>query len=224
MNGWKYAQVAERIRAQVADGVLQPGEPAPSGAALSRLTGYSPLTCRKALAALVKEGVLVPGTSPNARPRIASPAITPGEQTAARAARTLSAGLASRRRAAGLTQPQLAELTGMSITTVGHAETGRLWQSRHFWEHADKELGADGELLALHAAYRAALADPAASLDEGAGIAAAEPEAVKVAAFGPVTCVAITWADGTVTTVYSPYSACLPTQRTDQPTGSATQY
>jgi DNA-binding transcriptional regulator YhcF (GntR family) len=224
VSGWKYAQVANRIRAQVADGILQPGEPAPSGAALSRVTGYSTLTCRKALAALVKEGVLVPGTSPNARPRIASAATTPGEQSAAFAARALSAGLVSRRRAAGLTQPQLAELTGMSVTTVGHAETGRLWQSRRFWEHADKELGAGGELLALHDVYRAAMADPAASLDEDAGTAAAEPEAVKVAASGPVTCVAITWADGTVTTVYAPDSACLPTQRTDRPTGSAIQY
>jgi DNA-binding XRE family transcriptional regulator len=74
----------------------------------------------------------------------------------ARAARPARA----RRRAAGLTQPQLAEAVGMSITTVGHAETGRLWQSRRFWELADKELRADGELLALHDAYRAASVSP----------------------------------------------------------------
>jgi DNA-binding transcriptional regulator YhcF (GntR family) len=41
----KYKQVAERVRAQIADGMLMPGEPAPSGAALARVTGYSTLTC-----------------------------------------------------------------------------------------------------------------------------------------------------------------------------------
>jgi Helix-turn-helix domain len=50
------------------------------------------------------------------------------------------------RRAAGLTQPQLAEVVGVSVTSVGHAETGRLWQSRRFWEHVDKGLSAGGEL------------------------------------------------------------------------------
>jgi hypothetical protein len=31
-----------------------------------------------------------------------------------------------------------------------HAETGRLWQSREFWEKADAALAADGELARLH--------------------------------------------------------------------------
>lgn len=150
----KYAQVAATIRAQIADGVLMPGEPAPSGAALSRVTGYSVLTCRRALHILINDGVLVPGTSPGARPRV--PAATPGEQTLASTARALSAALAARRRAAELTQPQLAAIVGMSLTTIGHAETGRVWQSRRFWELADKELNAGRELLALHDAYRAA--------------------------------------------------------------------
>jgi DNA-binding FadR family transcriptional regulator len=77
----KYAQVAESIRAQITDGTLLPGEAAPSGAALSRATGYSSITCRKALSALVKDGVLVPGVSPNARPHVPSRAPTAGEQT-----------------------------------------------------------------------------------------------------------------------------------------------
>jgi hypothetical protein len=64
--------------------------------------------------------------------------------------------LAARRRAAGLTQLDLAALAGCSITTIGHAETGRLWQSRRFWETADKALNGGGHLLALHDAYRAA--------------------------------------------------------------------
>lgn len=152
----KYEQVAADIRAQVANGTLAPGVPAPSGLALSRATGYSVLTCRRALRDLIKAGVLVPGPSRNARPRVASRTPLPGERARASAASALSAGLAARRRAAGLTQPQLAELLGMSVTTVGHAETGRLWQSRRFWEQADKWLCADGELLALHDAYRTA--------------------------------------------------------------------
>jgi hypothetical protein len=150
----KYAQVAARIRAQIADGTLKPGSPAPSGAALARATGFADLTCRKALVLLIMEGTLRPGPSPNARPRVAGtdPA---GLDLAARAA-ALSLALSDRRRAAGLTQAELAPLAGCSVTTVGHAETGRLWQSRRFWEHADKALNGGGHLLALHDAYRAA--------------------------------------------------------------------
>lgn len=154
----KYEQVAAGIRAQVANGTLAPGLPVPSGMALSRATGYSVLTCRRALRDLIKAGVLVPGASRAARPRVASLTPLPSERDRASAAGALSAALAARRRAAGLTQPQLAEILGMSVTTVGHAETGRLWQSRRFWEQADKWLCADGELLTLHDAYRAAAA------------------------------------------------------------------
>jgi DNA-binding transcriptional regulator YhcF (GntR family) len=151
----KYLRVTAQVRAQVAEGILRPGQAAPSGAALARVTGYSVLTCRKALAALIREGILVPGTSPGARARVPSGAPTPGERTQTEAGRALSNSLATRRRGAGLTQPQLAEIMGLSVTTIGHAETGRLWQSRHFWELVDKALSADGELLALHDAYRA---------------------------------------------------------------------
>jgi hypothetical protein len=55
-----------------------------------------------------------------------------------------------------LTQAELAALAGVSVTTVGHAETGRTWQSRRFWERADTALRAAGDLLRLHDAYRAA--------------------------------------------------------------------
>jgi hypothetical protein len=41
------------------------------------------------------------------------------------------------RQFADLTQPQLAGITGTSVTSVGHAEAGNLWQSRTFWEHAE---------------------------------------------------------------------------------------
>jgi hypothetical protein len=152
----KYARAAAAVRVQIADGTLRPGQPAPSGAALSRLTGFSTLTCRRALRLLIADGVLVAGPSRNARPRVAGAPQPPAQRDLGAAVRGLSAGLAARRRAAGLTQPELAALTGNSVTTVGHAETGRLWQSRRFWERADAVLGAEGELLRLHDAYRAA--------------------------------------------------------------------
>lgn len=153
----KYAKVAALVHAMIADGVLVPGQFAPSSAALARTTGYSDVTCRRGLRTLIKDGVLVPGASPGARPRV------PGfvEESRDAAARALSASLAARRGAAGLTQPQLAELVRMSVTTVAHAETRRLWQSRVFWERADKALNANGELLALHDTYRAAEVTPA---------------------------------------------------------------
>ena len=152
----KYLRVAAVIRRQIADGALRPGQPAPSGAELSRAFGFSTLTCRKALRALISEGLLVPGPSPNARPRVADPQAPGLERDLADAARALSAGLAGRRHAAGLTQAELAARAGVSVTTVGHAETGRTWQSRRFWERADTALRAAGDLLRLHDAYRAA--------------------------------------------------------------------
>jgi DNA-binding transcriptional regulator YhcF (GntR family) len=152
----KYLRVAVAIRRQIADGTLRPGQPAPSGAELSRAFGFSTLTCRKALRALIADGILVPGPSRNARPRVADPAAPDLERDLADAARALSAGLAARRHAAGLTQAELAELARVSVTTVGHAETGRTWQSRRFWERADAALHAAGDLLRLHDAYRAA--------------------------------------------------------------------
>jgi DNA-binding XRE family transcriptional regulator len=156
----KYLRVAAVIRRQIADGTLRPGQPAPSGAELSRAFGFSTLTCRKALRALISQGLLVPGPSPNARPRVADPRAPDRERDLADAARALSAGLAAKRHAAGLTQAELAALAGVSVTTVGHAETGRTWQSRRFWERADTALRAAGDLLRLHDAFRAASSPP----------------------------------------------------------------
>ena len=175
----KYARVAAAVRLQIAEGTLRPGEPAPSGAALSRVTGYSTLTCRRALRVLVEDGVLTPGPSRSARPRVAGPPQLPAERDLAAATRALAAGLAARRRAHGLTQPELAGRTGVSVTTVGHAETGRLWQSREFWERADAVLGANGALLRLHDAYREAgtsASTGAASTTDSSGAAGAWQE------------------------------------------------
>ena len=180
----RYMQVADMICGQIAAGTLKPGSPAPSAASLARATGYSVLTCRKALVLLIKEGTLYAGPSANARARVGSnPAQT---DPAARAAATLSAGLASRRPTAGLTQLDLGKITGYSETTIGHAETGRLWQSRTFWETADKALSADGNLVGLYDACNLSddiTADPATTL--------------------PLS-VTIIWPDGRTTTVHQP--------------------
>jgi DNA-binding transcriptional MocR family regulator len=89
----RYRQAAGLVRARIAAGDLAPGEPAPSGAALARVTGFAALTCRKAIKTLIKDGTLVPGPSPNARPRVADPCN--GGQAPADAARDLSAALAA---------------------------------------------------------------------------------------------------------------------------------
>jgi hypothetical protein len=180
----RYRQAAALVRARIAAGDLAPGEPAPSAAALARATGFAALTCRKAINSLIKDGILAPGPSPNARPRVAGPRNS-GQPAAAR---DLSAALAARRHAAGLTQKELADLIGCSVTTVGHAETARTWQSRRFWEHADKTLNAGGELLALHDRHRAPVVPPDP---------AADPETAPV----PPTLVRIVlvWSDGSTT-------------------------
>ncbi len=171
----KYLQVAGSVRAEIEMGSLLPGASAPSGAALARTTGSSQLTCRKALRLLIKDGVLVPGPSVNARPRVACPAHD--EQTAIDAERVLSSALASRRRSAGMTQMELAAIVGVSVTTVGHAETGRLWQSRGFWERADEALGAHGLLLRHHDDYRAADVPSASDSEPASDDAPAEDAA-----------------------------------------------
>jgi Helix-turn-helix domain len=127
---------------------------------------------------------LTPGPSPNARPRVAGP--RNGRPAPADAARDLSAALATRRHAAGLNQKELAALAGYSVTTVGHAETGRTWQARRFWEQTDKALNAGGELLDLHDRYRAAAAPP----DPGADAAPGPPTLVRIL---------LVWSDGSTT-------------------------
>jgi hypothetical protein len=224
----KYARVAAAIRRQIADGTLRPGQPAPSGAELARATGFSTLTCRKALRALIADGILVPGPSPNARPRVADPRARGDERDLADATRALSAGLAAARRAAGLTQVELAALAGVSVTTVGHAETGRTWQSRRFWERADTALCASGALLALHDAYRAAgsahqeqrstsdsaertvalprpsVAPPAVDDQTAVDDPTTVTGAPSVPAQAAPSRIMIVWTDGTVTTVHPP--------------------
>lgn len=148
----KQGAVIALVRDMIADGTLLPGAPVPPATELARKTGYCSLTCRKALRVLLEEGTLTRGASPTARLRVATTvggAVRPG--VALRA--PLSAALAARRHAAGLLQPELAEVLGVSLTTVGHAETGRLWQARDFWVRADRELG--GGLLRKYDQHQA---------------------------------------------------------------------
>jgi Helix-turn-helix domain/Bacterial regulatory proteins, gntR family len=190
----KYTQAAAIVRNQISDGTIKPGAPAPSGASLARLTGFSVLTCRKALTSLVRQGILIPGPSRSARPRVAPGPGSPPAERWSEAGRALARALADRRRAAGLTQPALATLTGVSVTTVGHAETGRLWQARAFWENADAALDAGGALATLHDAYRAPVPGPAETPETP------EPPPSPAVLVSVVLC----WSDGTVTTVAPP--------------------
>ena len=192
----RHAQAAALVRSQVADGTLKPGQPAPSGAHLARLTGFSTLTCRRALRDLLAEGTLTPGPSRNARLRVTAPT-RPGTGEASAA---LSRALAALRRHAGLTQPELAALTGYSVTTVGHAETGRLWQARAFWEKADIILAAEGELTRRHDAYRADLAGPAS--------AQPSPPPPRPPSAAPAR-VTLHWDDGTSSVFYPPAGTAL---------------
>ena len=54
----KYVRLAADLRAMIADGTLAPGQPTPSRVTLAQQTGWSPLTCVKALRLLASEGLL----------------------------------------------------------------------------------------------------------------------------------------------------------------------
>ena len=190
----KREEVAALVRAMIADGTLLPGAPAPSSADLARKTGYHVTTCRSALAALLADGTLVRGASRTARLRV------PADGTGRGAWVPLSAALAARRRAAGLTQPELAARLGVSLTTVGHAETGRLWQRRQFWVCADAVLGAAGTLAGLYDRYRAADGLTAEEPPEPREPPPAALVSIGISAAG----VLVTWSDGTENLVPPP--------------------
>jgi transcriptional regulator with XRE-family HTH domain len=195
------------VRDMIADGTLSPGASVPSGAALARKTGYSTLTCRGALRSLLADGTLTRGASATARLRVTPPG-GGGTFGAAALRVALSKALAARRRAAGMTQPEFAAKLGVSVTTVGHAETGRVWQARGFWLRADLELGASGDLLRMFDQYKAAQADGYAGEVE-----ADEAAPEDLAPAGPVLPVSVTitpegvsviWPDGTETLATPP--------------------
>jgi hypothetical protein len=197
----KREQVIALVRGMIADGTLKPGDLAPTTAALARKTGFAAVTCQTALAALVADGTLMRGVSVGARLRVTKPGAGRIPQAPEVA---LSRMLAARRRAAGLTQPKLAELLGVSVTTVGHAETGRTWQARGFWQCADDVLGCGGDLLRLHDAYRGAGHGTAAEASAPAADSPPLPvlplSIARLAAAG----VLVTWAGGTETVAAAP--------------------
>jgi hypothetical protein len=207
MSGAKRDAVTRLMLGKIADGTLRPGAPVPSGAVLAREAGCAPVTCLAALRALLADGILARGPSQGARLRVAPPhgqRIAPGAAPADTLGQRLSRELAARRRAAGLTQPELAKMLGMSVTTVGHAETGRLWQARRFWERADGVLGAGGALLRLHEQYQAAAVRPAPAGDAEAARAAPAPPPLPASVTISPGGVTVTWPDGTTTVARPP--------------------
>ncbi|MGH3295746.1 MAG: helix-turn-helix domain-containing protein, partial [Trebonia sp.] len=184
-------------------------------------TGYSALTCRAGLRLLLADGTLMQGASPTARLRVT--AAPPDGYPARPAPRvTLSTALAARRHANSLTQPELATLLDVSVTTVGHAETGRLWQAREFWRRADKLLGASGGLLRMYD-------------DLQAGIAGPEPDEPPVPPEPPLPAsititpggVLVTWPDGTESVARAPgyrewREACFRDEASGKPAGGET--
>lgn len=184
-------EVTRLVRQKIADGTLKPGAAAPSGTALAGETGFYKKTCRAALRALEAEGVLV-RPSPRSWLYVAAPpeavSAQPEAVSAQLAGEKLSASLKDRRQQQGLTQKQLAEQLGVPVTTVAHAETGRLWQVRPFWERAAGLLG--NGVLDAYDTYKAEQA--------------ARPDVLTVTVPAGVTAVFIRWHDGTEACVQPP--------------------
>ena len=190
----KSDQVAGMIRARIADGSLRAGMYAPSGAELAKETGFANVTCRRGLRLLLRQGVLMQ-MARSTRYRVAGAPPADGLE--------LSHALARWRSAAGFTQRELASAVGRSVTTVGHAETGRLWQSRGFWQRADLALGADGALLARYDAWRPG-SPPGPTAGEpvmtSAPVQFGAAAVVITLSCSPVP-VSVRWGDGSVTTM-----------------------
>ena len=93
---------------------------------------------------------------PPRRGSAAGPAVR-DQQTTAAARRHLGRQLAAWRLKAGLTQRELAYLTGHDRSRIAHAEAGDR-ASRDLLEAADRALGAGGRLSAGHDAITAATA------------------------------------------------------------------
>ena len=75
--------------------------------------------------------------------------------------------LARLRRASGMPQRELASRLFVERSYVSHAESGRMLPARRFWELADRELGANGSLIALF--ERALLVDRASGGQDPTG-------------------------------------------------------
>lgn len=111
-------------------GALTPGESALSGAALSRMTGYSVLTCRRALRILIAAGVLVQSAIQSARPRVPghdhndltladAKNVSPRGEFAGRCSRGQASTIRIGNRGKVLAQPLCARLANMERCTDG---------------------------------------------------------------------------------------------------------
>jgi len=66
----KVQQAVYTVRAMIAEGLLKPGDIAPSVPQLQEATGVCEAYCQRAIRLLVADGTLVPGPSPRGRPRV----------------------------------------------------------------------------------------------------------------------------------------------------------
>lgn len=82
--------------------------------------------------------------------------------------------LADLRRAAGLTQHQMAKLIGYARGTLSAVESGRFEQARRFWQQCDELLNADGQLVGRFDEIKALIA---AGREQQAQAAQAERDA-----------------------------------------------
>ena len=146
----RWPEVAEVVRKMIEAGELKPGDITPPATGLSALTGAHSDTCRKALLHMTRDGELDPPMSRSGRPRV------PGGDGPGPAERELAAALAAARRAAGLTQKQLAERAGLSPAAIYWAETGRFRRpAPSKWARLDRAAKAGGKVMRLHADWQA---------------------------------------------------------------------
>ena len=152
MNRERWPDAQNAVRTMIESGELRPGDLTPAASTLSALTGTHKRTCRKALLIMVGEGELAPPLSPRGRPRV------PGGDSPDPDDLALAAALAAARKAARLTQAQLAERAGLSAAAVHYAETGLLrCPASEDWARLDQAATADGKLIRAYAEWRAAL-------------------------------------------------------------------
>ena len=193
--------VARLVLEQISDGTLKPGAPVPAATVLAAEAGCGLQAARSALRRLVGRGTLMRGASPLARLRVARPGDSgPGEEGLWV---LLSRTLGARRRATGMTQKELARELRVSETTIGHAETGRNWQSGLFWAHADAVVG--GGLLDLYDRCMAASGPVApAEADWTMPVPALPAPVMPVSVTITPDGVSIVWPDGTETVARPP--------------------
>ena len=191
--------VARLVLEQISDGTLKPGAPVPPATVLAAEAGCGLQAARNALRRLVDHGILMRGASPQARLRVARPGDSgPGEEDLWV---LLSRTLAARRRDRGMTQKELARELRVSETTIGHAETGRNWQSGLFWAHADAVVG--GGLLYLYDRCMAARGFVAPA-EVGWPVPVLPPPVLPASVTITPDGVAVVWPDGTETLARPP--------------------